>query len=94
VFEFVQQDELILGTVVDVSDPDRRFGRPIVDGRIKGGVLSFHTEGELCCNRDGSYSRYKETYVGTLVKGARRIDFRRYTSSGGLTERFSVRPKD
>lgn len=95
-FEFVQQDELILGTVVDVSNPDRRFGRPIVDGRIKGDVLSFHTEGELCCNKDGSYSRYKTTYVGTLTQGTRRIDFRRYddVSSGGQTERFSARPKD
>jgi len=90
-FDFVQQEDTLLGTVVETREgTNRGVSRAVVDGKIKNNVISFHTRGEVTGGPNGTLLPYKEMYVGTLAPGGREIDFRRYNDvpSGGQTERF------
>jgi len=95
-FEFVQQEDTLLGTVVEAREgTNRGVSRAIVDGKVKGGVISFHTRGEMTGGPNGALLPYNEMYVGTLVQDGQQIDFRRYNDapSGGRTERFIAKPR-
>ena len=90
-FDFVQQEDTLLGTVVETREgTNRGVSRAVVDGKIKNNVISFHTRGEVTGGPNGTLLPYKEMYVGTVAPGGREIDFRRYNDvpSGGQTERF------
>jgi len=88
-FEITQQGESLLGTVTE-----RRGSfdstRPIVDGQVKGGVVSFHTQGEVSGGPNGTYVPYKQHYVGQIVPGKQEISFRRFNDvpTGGVVQRF------
>jgi hypothetical protein len=95
-FEFVQQEDALLGTVVETGEgTNRGVSRAIVDAKIKNNVISFHTRGEVTGGPNGTLLPYKEMYVGTLAQGGQEIAFRRYNdvSSGGEIERFVAKPR-
>jgi hypothetical protein len=95
-FDLVQQEDALLGTVVETREgTNRDVSRAIVDGKIKNNVISFHTRGEVTGGPNGTLLPYKEMYVGTLAQGGRQIDFRRYNDvpSGGQTERFIAKQR-
>jgi len=64
--------------------------RPIAQGKILGGVLSFHTQGEVTGGPNGTCLPCKEHDIGEWVAGERQISFRRFNdvSSGGVVQRF------
>jgi hypothetical protein len=87
-FEFIHQGDALLGTVTETFVGSRPSSRPIVDGKVKDNVVSFHTKGEVWSG--GTTKPYKEMYVGMLSKDRREITFQRYNdvSGGGEIERF------
>lgn len=92
-FEITQQGDLLLGTVTE-RRASRDSTRPIVDGRIKDGVLSFHTQGEVSGGPNGGYVPFKQHYVGQIESGKRQISFRRFNDviTGGEVQRFVAEP--
>jgi hypothetical protein len=93
-FEFIQQEDTLLGTVTQTSvGSGRGHSRAIVDGKVKDGVVSFHTKGEVLSG--GTRKPYKEMYVGMLSNDRREIAFRRFNDvpSGGEIERFLATPE-
>jgi hypothetical protein len=81
VFEFEMFGEKLSGSVTDDGE---HYG--IVDGKVRGDVISFYTQGEV---NDGNETKpYKDFYDGK-VKGDR-IEFRRQDdlSNGGIPMNF------
>jgi hypothetical protein len=88
-FEFVQQGDTLLGTVTHTSvGSGRGYSSAIVEGKVKDGVVSFHTKGEVWVGR--TTKPYQQMYVGMISKDRRQIAFQRYNdvSGGGKIERF------
>lgn len=87
-FEFISQGEAVHGsvTVLVTAPTERRASRPIVEGRVADGMLSFATRSESTSGR-----MVTERYVGQLSDGA--IAFTRVNdeNTGGQTERFTAR---
>jgi len=92
VFEFVQQDDRLLGTVTDsrfdayVSNHSSTAA--IADGRVVDKVISFYTTGQVSAAR-GEIQSYKESYFGT-ARADGSLEFRRFDDlpTGGSPEKF------
>ncbi len=55
-FEFIQQEDTLLGTITETEEGQTRgYQSAIADGKIKGGVLSFHTKGEVTGGPNGHF---------------------------------------
>jgi hypothetical protein len=88
-FEFEQKGDSLLGTVVERTGGGRGDRKGIRGGDIRGGEVSFFTQGMVSEGSD--LKPYKETYRGTYKDGV--IDFVRQNdvASGGLPEKFTAR---
>ncbi len=89
IFEFMQQGDTLSGRVAEMDeDGSNSFARTIIDGKIKGNVISFYTQGEVTSS-EGT-QRYKESYLGSLNKNRDEIAFKRLDDlpSGGVPETF------
>jgi flagellar hook assembly protein FlgD len=89
VLEFMQQGDTLSGTVTQMDvDGSNSFARSIIDGKIKGNVVSFYTQGETTWFEGTRL--YKESYFGRLNKNKDEIAFKRLNDvpSGGVSETF------
>jgi hypothetical protein len=90
-FEFVQQGETVLGSVTEriVQPHEREVSRPLSNGRLQGGTVSFETHSEVLLGQERR--PYTETYIGTLRDGALHFTRQNDTPTGGAVERFVAR---
>lgn len=88
-FEITQLDDALSGTVTEIGSTYESTS-PITEGRIKNGVLSFHTTGEVSAGPGGSNVPFKQRYIGEVVSGKRQIAFKRFNdvATGGVVQRF------
>lgn len=93
-FDFVQQGDALSGTVTEMDfDGTDAFARSIMEGKIKGNVISFYTQGEV--DFDQERRAYKDVYSGNVSKNRNEIAFTRLNNlpGGGVVERFAAARK-
>jgi hypothetical protein len=95
-FEFTHEGETLFGNIT--HSPKGTVGRTattgILDGKIKGNLISFHTVEQLWWN--DKLQPFKEMYSGILSKQKNEIEFQRFneTPGGGDVERFVANKND
>ena len=93
-FDFVQQGDALSGTVTETDvDGTDAFARSIMEGRIKGNVVSFYTQGEV--DVDEGRRTYKDIYSGNVSKNRNERAFTRLNDlpGGGVAEVFAAARK-
>jgi hypothetical protein len=88
-FDFLQRGDALSGTVTEMDvDGTNAFARSIMEGKIKGNLISFYTTGEV--TSDEGTRPYKEAYSGILNKKRNEIAFKRLDDlpDGGIVETF------
>ncbi len=96
-FDFIQQNESLLGTVTEIyveGIKTRSIVRGIMEGQVKNQNVSFYTQGQVVLGSD--VQPYKELYSGVIQ--AEKIEFVRQNNlpSGGVSTQFTaifVKPK-
>jgi hypothetical protein len=91
VFDFIQQNDTLLGTVTETNTAGvktRSLVRGIVDGKLKDHTLSFYTQGQTALGSE--IQPYKDLYNG-IVKDDK-IEFVRQNDlpSGGIPTKFTA----
>ena len=93
-FEFMQQGDTLSGTITDTDeDGNNPLTRTIMDGTIKGNLVSFYTQTDI---KTGPASQVvKEAYSGILDKNKDTISFSRLNDlpTGGVQETFVAKRK-
>jgi hypothetical protein len=85
--------DTVVGSVTEhfpSTDGERRYSRPLVEGRVAGNRIVFETHHQITGGASGTQPM-RERYVGTFVDG--RIDFSRQNDSpgGGAVQTFVAR---
>lgn len=91
VFDFIQQNDNLLGSVTEINDSTdtkRSVVRGIVAGKIKGNTLSFYTEGQTTLGSE--LQTYKTFYNGIAKNGQLEFVRQNDVQSGGLPTTFTV----
>jgi len=88
-FEFEQKGDALFGTVIERTGGGRGDRKGIRGGDIRGGEISFYTQGMVSEGSD--LKPYKEIYRGTYKDGAISFIRQNDVATGGIPEKFTAR---